>query len=128
VAALAQCLVDRMNTQIDRGYRLPTPQRWLVQENKWRAARYGLDAQIIVDGRGGIRPVRDDITDLVEDLLPVAHRLGCSSELSDTLTILRTGASYIRQRDAARRAGGDLTRVVDTLLEEMNTGRPVVDG
>ncbi|KJE24180.1 carboxylate-amine ligase, YbdK family [Frankia torreyi] len=127
VAALAQCLVDRMNTQIDRGYRLPTPQRWLVQENKWRAARYGLDAQILIDGRGGVRSVRDDLVDLVEDLLPVAHRLGCAQQLADVLVILETGASYTRQRAVARRADGDLTRVVDTLLEEMNTGRPVVD-
>ncbi|MCM3920872.1 glutamate--cysteine ligase [Frankia sp. AiPs1] len=128
VAALAQCLVDRMNTQIDRGYRLPTPQRWLVQENKWRAARYGLDAQILIDGRGGVRSVRDDLMDLVEDLLPVAHRLGCAEQLTDVLVILDTGASYTRQRAVARRADGDLTRVVDTLLEEMNTGRPVVAG
>ncbi|WP_261566589.1 glutamate--cysteine ligase [Frankia gtarii] len=127
VAALAQCLVDRMNTQIDRGYRLPTPQRWLVQENKWRAARYGLDAQILIDGRGEVRSVRDDLVDLVEDLLPVAHRLGCAEQLNDVLVILATGASYTRQRAAARQADGDLTRVVDTLLEEMNTGRPVVD-
>ncbi|THJ76262.1 glutamate--cysteine ligase [Candidatus Frankia alpina] len=127
VAALAQCLVDRMNTQIDRGYRLPTPQRWLVQENKWRAARYGLDAQILIDGRGEVRSVRDDLVDLVEDLLPVAHRLGCAEQLNDVLVILATGASYTRQRAAARQTDGDLTRVVDTLLAEMNTGRPVVD-
>jgi len=128
VAALAQCLVDRMNTQIDRGYRLPMPTRWLVQENKWRAARYGLEAKIMVDERGGVRALRDEIIDLVEDLVPVAHRLGCAAELSDVLSILGTGPSYARQRAAARRAGGDLTRVVDTLLEEMNIGRPIVDG
>jgi carboxylate-amine ligase len=128
IAALTQCLVDRMNSQIDRGYRLPMPQRWLVQENKWRAARYGLDAQIMLDERGAVRPVRDDIVDLVEDLLPVAHRLGCADELTDVLTILDAGASYLRQRAAARRADGDLTRVVDTLLEEMNVGRPVAVG
>jgi carboxylate-amine ligase len=127
VAALAQCLVDRMNTQIDRGYSLPRPQRWLAQENKWRAARYGLDAQIMIDGRGAVRSVREDLVDLVEDLLPVARRLGCERELSDVLVILETGASYARQRAAAGQADGDLARVVDTLLEEMNAGRPVID-
>ncbi|CAO5242570.1 glutamate--cysteine ligase [Frankia sp. AgKG'84/4] len=127
VAALAQCLVDRMNTQIDRGYRLPKPQRWLVQENKWRAARYGLDAQIMVDGRGAVRPLRDDLVDLVEDLHPVARRLGCAQELSDVLVILETGASYARQRAVAQRADGDLLQVVDTLLAEMNSGCPAVE-
>ncbi|MCK9926188.1 glutamate--cysteine ligase [Frankia sp. Mgl5] len=128
VAALAQCIVDRMNTQLDRGYRLPAPQRWVVQENKWRAARYGLDAEIMVDDRGTVRPVRTDIADLVEDLLPVARRLGCETELTNVDRILSSGASYTRQELAARRAGGDLTSVVDTLLAEMNAGRPVTHG
>ncbi|MBL7501720.1 glutamate--cysteine ligase [Frankia sp. CNm7] len=125
VAALAQCLVDQMNTQLDRGYTLPVPRRWVVQENKWRAARYGLDAEILVDERGNTRPVRAELADLVDDLLPVAHRLGCAAELSDIPAIMNAGASYERQRSVARRAGGDLSHVVDTLLEEMNTGRLV---
>ncbi|WP_018635428.1 glutamate--cysteine ligase [Parafrankia elaeagni] len=128
VAALAQCLVDRMNTQLDRGYTLPAQPRWVVQENKWRAARHGLDAEIVVDGHGGLRPVRADIEDLVEDLLPVARRLGCARELGDVHRILHAGASHTRQEQAARRAGGDLTAVVDTLLSEMNVGRPVTPG
>jgi carboxylate-amine ligase len=125
VAALAQCLVDQMNSQLDRGYTLPVPRRWVVQENKWRAARYGLDAEILVDERGTTRPVRAELEDLVDDLLPVARRLGCAQELTMIPTILAVGGSYERQRAAARRAGGDLGRVVDTLLEEMNIGRPV---
>ncbi|MGZ6826927.1 MAG: glutamate--cysteine ligase, partial [Mycobacteriales bacterium] len=44
VAALGQCLVDTFDREIDRGYTLPTPKGWVVRENKWRAARYGLDA------------------------------------------------------------------------------------
>ncbi|WP_239381616.1 glutamate--cysteine ligase [Frankia sp. CIT1] len=125
VAALTQCLVDRMNVQLDRGYTLPTPHRWVVQENKWRAARYGLDAEIMVDERGTTRSVRDDLVDLVEDLLPVARRLACPGELADVLHIVDVGSSSERQRTAARRADGDLTAVVDTLLQEMEFRRPV---
>jgi len=124
VAALSQCLVERMNSQLDRGYTLPVPRRWVVQENKWRAARYGLDAEILVDDRGSTRPVRDELTDVVDDLLPVARRLGCARELMAIEEILNVGASYQRQRAAARRADGDLGCVVDTLLREMNIGRP----
>ncbi|ADP84110.1 glutamate--cysteine ligase [Pseudofrankia inefficax] len=127
VAALSQCLVDRMNIQLDRGYTLPVPRRWVVQENKWRAARYGLDAEILVDDRGTTRPVRDELADVVDDLLPVARRLGCATELTSIQDILTVGASYERQRAAARRAGGDLSHVVDTLLREMNIGRPASD-
>ncbi|WP_322760833.1 glutamate--cysteine ligase [Frankia sp. Cr2] len=125
VAALTQCLVDRMNTQLDQGYTLPTPQRWVVQENKWRAARYGLAAEIVVDERGATRSIRDEIVDLVDDLLPVARRLACTDELADVLHLLDVGSSSERQRMAARRADGDLVAVVDTLLQEMEFRRPV---
>jgi carboxylate-amine ligase len=125
VAALSQCLVDRMNNQLDRGYTLPVPRRWVVQENKWRAARYGLEAEILVDDRGSTRSVRAELADVVDDLLPVARRLGCAPELVSIQDILAVGASYERQRAVARRAGGELGCVVDTLLREMNIGRPV---
>jgi carboxylate-amine ligase len=124
VAALAQCLVDQLNTQVDRGYRLPEPHSWLVRENKWRAARYGLAADLIVDDSGTTRPLRDAIRELVDDLRPLASRLGCSDELSDVLTIVDSGASYERQRAVALANGGDLKAVVDSLLAEMKMGAP----
>ena len=51
VAALSQCLVEMFNVQLDRGYTLPVPHNWVVRENKWRAARHGLDTDIITDER-----------------------------------------------------------------------------
>jgi carboxylate-amine ligase len=124
VAALSQCLVDQFNTQLDRGYSLPRPTSWLVRENKWRAARYGLDARILIDDSGATRPLRDAIAELLDDLSPLAGRLGCSEELADAAAILETGASYQRQRAVAERAGGDLTAVVDSLIQEMAEDRP----
>jgi len=123
VAALSQCLVEQLNAQLDRGYILPMPKSWVLRENKWRAARYGLDAQI-VDDRGATTPLRDSIRELVAELRPVAERLDCGSELSTVLEIVEGGASYARQRAVAAAHDGDLTAVVDSLLEEMRTGRP----
>ena len=124
VAAMSQCLVEQFDTQLDRGYTLPSPQRWVLQENKWRAARHGLDADIVVDEKGTVRPVRQALTDLVEDLMPVAARLGCAAELADVERILRVGASYQRQRAVAAAHDGNLTYVVDSLLAEMRDGLP----
>ena len=124
VAALSQCLVEQFDTQLDRGYTLPSPQRWVLQENKWRAARHGLDADIVVDEKGTVRPVRQALTDLAEDLMPTAARLGCEAELADVERILRVGASYQRQRAVAAEHDGDLRFVVDSLLAEMNDGLP----
>ncbi len=125
VAALAQCLVDQLNTQVDRGYSLPSPKSWVVRENKWRAARYGLAAELIVDEYGTTRPLREAIIELVDDLAPLAHRLGCSQELADVLKIIEGGASYERQRLVAEQHGGDLRPVVDSLLAEMRAGHPL---
>ncbi len=54
LAALAQCLVADLNTRFDAGEPLPRLPRWALKENKWRAARWGMDAVIIgTDGRIG---------------------------------------------------------------------------
>ena len=124
VAALAQCLVEQFDTQLDRGYTLPSPAEWVVRENKWRAARYGLDAEIVVDEHGGVRPVREAIAELVEELMPTAKRLDCETELRDVLRILEVGASYARQRAVALRHDGELRSVVDSLLAELRDGLP----
>ncbi len=122
VAALAQCLVERFDRELDRGYTLPEPLPWLVRENKWRAARYGLDAEIVVDNSGQVRPVTEAIHELVDDLLPIARRLECAEELEAIPRLIARGAGYQRQRAAAAAHDGDLTAVVDQLLIEMRDG------
>ena len=124
VAALSQCLVETFNTQLDRGYILPTPKGWVLRENKWRAARYGLDAEVILDDRGGTTPLRDAMRELVDDLGPVSERLGCAEELVRIDDVMTGGASYQRQRAVAAAHDGDLTAVVDALIAEMRGGRP----
>ena len=100
----------------------------MLRENKWRAARYGLDADIVVDEKGTVRPVRQAILDLVEDLTPTAKRLGCEAELRDVERVLAVGASYQRQRAVAAAHDGDLEPVVDSLLAEMRDGLPAAAG
>ena len=123
VAALAQCLVEWMDTLIDRGYKLPCPKRWIVGQNKWRAARHGIDAELIVDERGKLSPLRTVIEELVEELTPVARRLECEEELLHALRILEHGPSYVRQRRWVE-AGATLPDVVDRLIEELRSDQP----
>ena len=123
VAALSQCLVHQFDVMIDRGYTLPTPRAGLVRENKWRAARHGLDASIIVDEGGTTVPLRKAVRELVEDLTPVAARLGCTSELRGAIEIMERGSSYIRQREVVA-AGGSLADVVDSLIAELHADMP----
>jgi YbdK family carboxylate-amine ligase len=123
-AALSQCLVELFNSQLDKGYTLPVPKGWTVRENKWRAARYGIDAEIIVDETGRTTPLRDALAELVHDLTPIADRLDCTEQLCRTAQILDIGPSYARQRAVAAANGGDLTAVVDALMAEMRTDTP----
>jgi glutamate---cysteine ligase / carboxylate-amine ligase len=124
VAALTQCLVEQFDTQLDRGYTLPTPSEWVVRENKWRAVRYGLDAEIVVDEQGTVAPVRDALAGLVEELLPTARKLGCEAELTDVRRVLAVGGPAERQRAVAAAHDGDLRPVVDSLLAELRNGLP----
>ena len=125
VAALSQCLVDQLDRELDKGYTLPTPKGWVVRENKWRAARYGLDATIIRGEDEQTVPVRDALRELVHDLGPTSQRLGCVEELAAVEAQLETGASYQRQRAVAAAHDGDLTAVVDSLIAEFDAGRPL---
>ena len=125
LAALNHCLVEHLSTQLDEGKELPTIPPWFAQENKWRSARYGMDAILILDKAGDEELVRDSVTKLLKELEPVAARLGCLDELDGVHTILRKGAGYQRQRAVARRNGGELDAVVRSLVAEMRAGRPI---
>jgi carboxylate-amine ligase len=126
-AALAQSLVSMLDTQLDRGYTLPSPTAWVVRDNKWRATRYGLDAQVITDEYGSTAPLRDQLYELAHELEPVASRLGCAAELGVAFDVLEHGASYERQR-AVVAGGGGLSDVVDSLAAEFAEDRFVGPG
>ncbi|WP_369824032.1 glutamate--cysteine ligase [Frondihabitans sp. PAMC 28766] len=122
MAALAQCLVDDFSERLDHGEELPRMQPWFVRENKWRAARYGLEAIIIQNAAGDERLVTDDTQDLLVRLEPAAERLGCLDELAGVQTIMTGGASYQRQLAVAARNYGSLKAVVASLVAELRDG------
>ncbi|MET0447355.1 MAG: glutamate--cysteine ligase [Aeromicrobium sp.] len=124
LTALAQCLVEDMSTRIDEGEQIPMMQPWFVRENKWRAARYGLDAIIIQDAEGNERLVTDDLADLLVRLAPVAERLDCVDELAGVSRIMEAGAGYQRQLATAQANGGSLKAVVAQLVTELRDGLP----
>jgi carboxylate-amine ligase len=119
LVALTHCLVVDLADRLEAGETLPSMPPWHVQENKWRAARYGLDAWIILDAASRERLLLDDLNDLLERLAPVARRLGCAEDLALVADIPRRGASYERQRRVAEETGGDLVAVVDSVVREL---------
>ncbi len=122
IAALTQCLVDEFSTTLENGGTIPTMPPWHIQENKWRAARYGLDAIIILDAEGNEQLVTEHLRETLKRLEPVAEKLGCSAELADVEKIIKRGAGYQRQRRVAAEHGGDLRAVVLDLVKQMRQG------
>ena len=122
VASLVQVLVEHFSRELDEGRELPEIQPWFVRENKWRAARYGLDARIIVDSDGAQLPVREHLRTTMEELSEIAADLHCAREFAGLETIMTQGASYARQTMVADAADGDLREVVQHLIREFRAG------
>ena len=119
LVALTHCLVVDLDTRVAAGESPVVLPPWHVQENKWRSARYGLDAIVIVDTDSAERLVTDDLADLLVRLEPIAARLGCLPELASVADLVARGASYQRQRAVAAATGGDLVAVVDSVVQEL---------
>ncbi|GAA1691321.1 glutamate--cysteine ligase [Microbacterium sediminicola] len=127
VAALVQVLVEHFSRLLDAGADLHGIQPWFLRENKWRAARYGLDAEVIVDRDGTSWPVRDHIRHTISDLFPIAEQLDCAEEFSGLTAIIDGGASYERQLRCAHANEGDLRAVVHHLIREFREGPSLRD-
>jgi carboxylate-amine ligase len=119
-AALIQSLVVMLSRRYDRGTRLPLVSPWVVKENKWRATRFGLNADLITDDDGNLKPITSSIRDLLDQLFPVARELGCDKELADLETIMQRGPSSDRQRQVFEQTGS-LVEVARSLVTELRT-------
>ncbi|HSC92217.1 MAG TPA: YbdK family carboxylate-amine ligase [Gaiellaceae bacterium] len=116
LAALAYALAARIARALDEGEELLVPPRRLIEENVWRAIRWGLSGELI-DLRGDrVRPARAAIEELVEWVLPVAEELGAAPYLS-------VPDANSAERQLARRAEGASLRDV---FEELALAREVV--
>ncbi|MFT0847049.1 glutamate--cysteine ligase [Actinomycetaceae bacterium L2_0104] len=125
IAALIHCLVDQFATELDAGRELPAMPDWYVAENKWRSARYGMDAILITDKHGNEELVSDTVRETVSKLEPVAERLGCLEDLAGIYEILEMGAAYQRFLEVADLNGGSRDAVVEHMRAEMRAEKPL---
>lgn len=97
LACLIQAIVYKLFTlyRKNQGFRLYRP--LLIQENKWRAARYGLDGNLIDFGKQTEVPMRDLTLELLAFVDDVVDELGSRRQVSWVLDILRDGTSADRQ-------------------------------
>jgi glutamate---cysteine ligase / carboxylate-amine ligase len=94
----------------------------LIEENKWRAVRYGLDGKLIDFGREQEMPARELIRELIEWFIDdVVDELGTRNEVAYAYRILEEGSSADRQLQTYRETG-DFNAVVDRLVRETAEG------
>lgn len=95
----------------------------LIEENKWRAVRYGLDGKMLDLGKHAEVPVRDLIHELIDWFLrDVIDELGTRKEIEYAYKIMAGGSSSDRQLKAYERSGGNARAVVDHLVAETREG------
>jgi carboxylate-amine ligase len=99
LAALAYSLAARVARALDEGEPVPDFPHRLIEENVWRAIRYGLSGELIDLATGEVRPARAHIERLVEWVLPVAEELGSAHHLA-------IPAANAAERQIARHAEG----------------------
>jgi glutamate---cysteine ligase / carboxylate-amine ligase len=119
--ALCQAIIVKLYRlyTTNMGYRLY--RRALIEENKWRAARWGLDGKLIDFGRGAEVPMRELALELLEFIDDVVDPLGSREAVNNVHAILRDGTSADRQL-AVYRETGDLKMVMHHLIDETRRG------
>lgn len=122
VAALAHCLVVDLQRRHRAGEPLAGPRDWVARENKWLAARHGLDATLLVGDQGERRPAVELALDLVERFTPLARELGCADELAEVPRIIAEGTGERRLRRVVGE-GGTRREVVAHLRREFTGPR-----
>ena len=121
LAALIQATVAKLYKlyAANQGFRLY--RRSLIMENKWRAARYGLDGKMIDFGKQKEVSARDLVLEYLDFVDDVADELDSREELEYIHTILEMGTGADRQLRVYRETG-DMKKVVDYIIEETGVG------
>jgi glutamate---cysteine ligase / carboxylate-amine ligase len=121
LAALIQATVAKLYKlyTANQGFRLY--RRALIMENKWRAARYGLDGKLIDFGKQKEVPARDLVREYLEFVDDVVDELDSREELEYIHNIVDKGSGADRQLRVFQETG-DLKKVVDYIIEETEAG------
>jgi carboxylate-amine ligase len=123
LAALCQALVAKLAWLANHGLASPTLPRPLIEENKWRAMRYGLDGELLDFARGRRLTMRESIHELLDFVDDVAGDLGTRTEMHYLRLLLDNprGTGADRQIEVYQQTG-DIQAVVQYLLQQTQVG------
>ncbi len=121
IVAFIQCLVQYLSDQIEEGTYQHDCHPMLVRQNKWHAARYGLEASLVDSETHELRPVREVVTEMIGKLGPVSQDLGCQEYLVCLIDQARQKSWAHRQVDLLEKTG-DPAAVVRQGIEASSIG------
>ena len=121
IAAAAQAILYKLYRLRTKNLGFRVYRRALIEENKWRAARWGVHGNLIDFGKRAEVPMRALMIELLEFLDDVVDELGSRREVAHILTIAQEGTSAERQLETFGRTG-DLKAVVRALVDETRAG------
>ena len=121
IAALTQAIVVKLHRLYTKNISWRLYRRALIEENKWRAARYGIEGKFIDFGKEAEVPMRELIPELLEFVDDVVDELGSRSAVDYIHTIMSKGSSAERQLKIFEQTG-DLKEVVRHLVMETRGG------
>jgi carboxylate-amine ligase len=121
IASLMQCVIAKLYKLHQKNQSFRSYRRVLINENKWRAARWGIEAKLIDFGKEEEVPFANLINELLEFIDDVVDELGCRTEVNFVYQMLQQGTGADRQLEVYRESG-DLKKVVEYIIEETSKG------
>lgn len=118
VVALVQAMARRAGARVAAGTNRGVPPAWRIRENKWRAARHGMNADFVTDDAGGMTPARDYLAALIAELETSGHFTGGESYVPWLTAMARGGRTSSERQLAMYERTHDLTAVAASLADE----------
>ncbi|MBO9668407.1 MAG: YbdK family carboxylate-amine ligase [Bdellovibrio sp.] len=117
LVAFIHMLAHHINKRLEQGHKRPVPDDWFVRENKWRASRHGLDADVLVDLHGNTKPLLEDLRELIAAAQSEIQELGYEAYIEELLENDLARPSYKVQKEIFEKSQS-LESVVDHLCTE----------
>jgi carboxylate-amine ligase len=121
IAALMQCLVAKLYKLNRQNQTFKNYRRLLLNENKWRAARWGVEAKLIDFGIEEEVPFAQLINELLDFIDDVVDDLGCRTEVNYVFQMLEQGSGADRQLKVFEETG-DLVEVAKYIVAQTSKG------
>lgn len=118
--ALIHCLARHYLDQHEKGIKREILPDWIIRENKWRASRHGVEADLVTSTNGDSSSLKSLTVELIEKLKPYFIKFGYSEYETMVLNTLKGFTSYQRQKDAFQDSK-DLKQVTKLLIDEMSS-------